>query len=181
MSTTIKKIQEALNDRGYGPLKIDGQEGPKTQKAIGAFQQDVGLEADGVVGPLTENRLFRDQLSVISMDGDGATPHFDRQEFACGCGGEYCDGFPGAMDLGLLLKLEALRNALDAPVVITSGLRCPAFNAEVGGIPQSKHLAGRGADLYAPGFEIARVQAIAENLGLTTILYPEQGFVHCEV
>lgn len=54
------------------------------------------MEADGVVGPLTENRLFRDQLSVISMDGDGSTPHFDRQEFACGCEGESCDGFPGA-------------------------------------------------------------------------------------
>lgn len=74
MNNFIKKYQIALNDRGYGPLKIDGKDGPKTQKAVAAFQKDAGLEADGVVGPLTENRLFREQLSVISLDGDGSTP-----------------------------------------------------------------------------------------------------------
>ncbi|KAF5078874.1 Zinc D-Ala-D-Ala carboxypeptidase [anaerobic digester metagenome] len=181
MNAFIKKIQTALNDRGYGPLKIDGRDGPKTKKAIAAFQKDAGLEPDGLVGPLTENRLFREQLSVISLDGDGSTAHFARAEFACDCQGAYCDGYPGAMDLGLMLKLEALRNALDNPVVITSGLRCQTRNSEVGGIPQSKHLSGQAADLYAPGLLITRVASIAASLGLTTILYPEQGFVHCEV
>lgn len=80
-----------------------------------------------------------------------------------------------------MLKLEALRNALDAPVIITSGLRCEIRNAEVGGIPRSKHRIGQAADLYAPGIDIERVASIAESLGLTTILYLEQGFVHCEV
>ena len=181
MNNFIKKYQIALNDRGYGPLKIDGKDGPKTQKAVAAFQKDAGLEADGVVGPLTENRLFREQLSVISLDGDGSTPHFTRAEFACDCQGAYCDGYPGVMDLWLMLKLEALRNALDAPVIITSGLRCEIRNAEVGGIPRSKHRIGQAADLYAPGIDIERVASIAESLGLTTILYLEQGFVHCEV
>lgn len=181
MNAFIKRIQIALNDRGYGPLKIDGKDGPKTKKAVAAFQKDSGLEPDGLVGPLTENRLFREQLSVISLDGDGSTAHFARTAFACDCQGAYCDGFPGAMDLGLLLKLEALRNALDAPVVITSGLRCETRNAEVGGIPGSKHLSGQAADLYAPGIAITRVASIAESLGLGTILYPDQGFVHCEV
>lgn len=181
MNAFIKKIQTALNDRGYGPLKVDGKDGPKTKKAVAAFQKDSGLEPDGLVGPLTENRLFREQLSVISMDGDGATPHFTKGEFACDCQGAYCDGFPGAMDLWLMLKLEALRNALDSPVIITSGLRCEIRNGEVGGIPRSKHRIGQAADLYAPGIDIERVASIAESLGLTTILYQEQGFVHCEV
>jgi hypothetical protein len=181
MNIDIKKIQTVLNDRGYGPLKVDGKNGPKTKKAVAAFQKNAGLEPDGLVGPLTKNRLFRDQLSVISLDGDGSTPHFARAEFACDCQGEYCDGFPGAMDLGLMLKLEALRNALDAPVIITSGLRCETRNTEVGGIPQSKHRIRQAADLYAPSIAITDVASIADSLGLTTIRYLEQGFVHCEV
>ncbi|OXS25669.1 D-Ala-D-Ala carboxypeptidase family metallohydrolase [Acetobacterium wieringae] len=181
MNAFIKKIQTALNDRGYGPLKIDGRDGPKTKKAITAFQKDTGLDPDGLVGPLTENRLFLEQLSVISLDGDGSTAHFARAEFACDCQGVDCDGYPGTMDWGLLLKLEALRNALNNPVVITSGLRCQTRNNEVGGIPGSKHLSGQAADLYAPGISIDRVASIAESLGLSTIIYTEQGFVHCEV
>jgi peptidoglycan hydrolase-like protein with peptidoglycan-binding domain len=181
MNTFIRKVQQALNDRGYGPLKIDGRAGPKTTKAIAAFQKDAGLTADGLVGPLTENRLFLEQLSVISLDSDGATAHFSRAEFACDCGGAYCSGYPAAMELGLLLKLEALRNTLNTPVVITSGLRCETRNREVGGIPDSRHLIGQAADLYAPGIDINQVAGVAGGLGLTTILYPEEGFVHCQV
>ena len=181
MNPFIKKVQAALAARGDQPGPIDGRDGPKTQKAIRLFQKDAGLDPDGQVGTLTANRLFTEQLSVISFDSDGSTPHFARGEFACDCQGAYCDGYPGVMDLWLMLKLEALRNALDAPVIITSGLRCEIRNAEVGGIPRSKHRFGQAADLYAPGIDIERVASIAESLGLTTILYPEQGFVHCEV
>lgn len=85
------------------------------------------------------------------------------------------------MNLELLLKLEALRNALNVPVIITSGLRCPERNAEVGGVEQSQHLVGQAADLYAPGIPIATVAAIGESLGLSAIRYEEQGFVHLAI
>ena len=181
MNPFIKKVQEALAARGYQPGPIDGRAGPKTTKAIKAFQKDSGLDPDGQVGILTENRLFTDQLSVISFDGDGSTPHFARQEFACDCGGAYCDGFPAEMNVELLLKLEALRNALNVPVIITSGVRCPTRNAEVGGVENSQHLYGQAADLYAPGIPIATVAAIGQSLGLSAILYEDRGFVHLAV
>lgn len=118
-----------------------------------------------MVGALTANRLFTEQLSVISFDSDGSTSHFARAEFACDCGG-YCDGFPAEMNLELLLKLEALRNAVNVPVIITSGVRCRQRNAEVGGVDNSQHLFGQAADLYAPGIPIATVAAIGEGLSI---------------
>lgn len=181
MNPFIKKVQEALAARGYQPGPIDGRDGPKTQKAVRLFQQDAGLDPDGQVGVLTENRLFTEQLSVISFDSDGSTAHFAREEFACDCQGTYCDGFPAEMNLELLLKLEALRNALNVPVIITSGLRCPERNAEVGGVEQSQHMVGQAADLYAPGIPIATLAAIGESLGLSAIRYEEQGFVHLAI
>ena len=181
MNALIKKTQEALAARGYDPGPIDGVDGPRTRKAVMAFQAASGLESDGIVGNLTETRLFTGQLGVIAFDGDSATAHFARAEFACDCGGAYCDGFPAEMNRELLLKLEALRNALDTPVIITSGVRCPTRNAEVGGVEKSQHLFGQAADLYAPGIPIATVAAVAESLGLYTILYEDRGFVHLAV
>lgn len=181
MNPFIKNVQEALAHRGYDPGPIDGWDGPKTQKAIRLFQQNSGLEPDGQVGTLTANRLFCEQLSVIAFDSNGATPHFARAEFACDCQGEYCDGFPEEMCLELLLKLEALRNALNTPVIITSGVRCPTRNAEVGGAEKSQHLFGQAADLYAPGIPIETVAAIGESLGLSAIRYQAEGFVHLAI
>lgn len=181
MNPFIKKVQEALAARGYNPGPIDGRDGPKTRKAVKAFQQDSGLDPDGQVGSLTQNRLFTEALGRISFDGDGSTPHFAREEFACDCGGTYCDGFPAEMNLELLLKLEALRNALNVPVKITSGVRCPKRNAEVGGVDNSRHLFGQAADCYAPGIPIETVAAIGESLGLSAIRYAEHGFVHLAI
>lgn len=53
----VKKIQLCLNDYGYG-LQIDGIFGSGTEKAVKDFQQKNGLEADGIVGIDTINRLI---------------------------------------------------------------------------------------------------------------------------
>ena len=51
-------------------------------------------------------------------------------------------------------SLEPLRAALRrkihprAVVVLTSGLRCPALNKKVGGVPTSGHLKGEAADIH---------------------------------
>jgi len=60
-------------------------------------------------------------------------PHFTPRELACHCCGQMCV-WPEALD-----AIEALRRALDAPLVINSGHRCPLHNARVGGAPLSLH------------------------------------------
>ncbi|MCB9800018.1 MAG: peptidoglycan-binding protein [Candidatus Omnitrophica bacterium] len=51
------KIQQALKNAGYYRGKLDGKIGPETRSSVKAFQKDNGLEADGVVGRQTWNKL----------------------------------------------------------------------------------------------------------------------------
>jgi hypothetical protein len=46
--------------------------------------------------------------------------------------------------------LDILRSALGVPLMISSGYRCAAHNAEVGGAPSSRHLIGCAADVLRP-------------------------------
>jgi len=68
--------------------------------------------------------------------------HFSRGEFRCPCN---C-GF-NTVDVELLIGyLEPLREQYGR-VTVTSGCRCQAHNARVGGAPDSQHLYARAADV----------------------------------
>ena len=61
VSNDIRSIQYALNS-ALGTdlsvaLKVDGQTGVNTRAAIKLFQNKVGLQADGIIGPLTLEKL----------------------------------------------------------------------------------------------------------------------------
>lgn len=43
--------------------------------------------------------------------------------------------------------LDPLREAYGAPIIVTSGYRCPKLNAAVGGSPFSQHVRGEAADI----------------------------------
>jgi len=66
--------------------------------------------------------------------------HFDKKEFQCPCCGKVI------IKQKLIDKLEAIRNNINIPVIITSGYRCPKYNALIGGYRNSPHLTGDGAD-----------------------------------
>ena len=50
-------IQKALKNAGYYKGTVDGKIGSATKEAVKAFQHDNGLEADGVVGRRTWDKL----------------------------------------------------------------------------------------------------------------------------
>lgn len=54
----IDVVQTCLVHLGYRPGVIDGQDGPKTQAAVKAFQGDNGLDDDGIAGPDTRKKLY---------------------------------------------------------------------------------------------------------------------------
>lgn len=56
--TTTLGIQERLIALGYNPGPPDGIDGPRTRKAVKAFQRDKGVTVDGKVGPVTRALLF---------------------------------------------------------------------------------------------------------------------------
>jgi murein L,D-transpeptidase YcbB/YkuD len=45
--TTVRNVQQALNDKGYDAGPIDGQWGPNTEDAVRRFQQASGLPQTG--------------------------------------------------------------------------------------------------------------------------------------
>ncbi len=49
----VAALQQQLRLRGFDPGPMDGNFGAPTEAAVQAFQQSVGLEADGVAGPNT--------------------------------------------------------------------------------------------------------------------------------
>ena len=61
--TAVKKLQEALKNRGYYSGKIDSTFGSGVYEAVKAFQKQYGLKADGIAGPATQNLLFNTSAS----------------------------------------------------------------------------------------------------------------------
>ncbi len=55
--TYVETLQTALNRAGFGSTEPDGIFGPRTQANVLRFQEQNGLFADGIVGPLTWARL----------------------------------------------------------------------------------------------------------------------------
>ena len=53
----VVQVQTELNYLGYNVGKVDGIFGSNTQGAVKAFQSAQSLSSDGVVGPITGNRL----------------------------------------------------------------------------------------------------------------------------
>ncbi len=84
-TTSIAAIQQRLADLGYYTGTVDGLTGPGTKKAITLFQQQHGLQADGIYGPATAAALFSDAAHAIET-----TPTPDPNTVP----GLTADGFP---------------------------------------------------------------------------------------
>jgi peptidoglycan hydrolase-like protein with peptidoglycan-binding domain len=55
---TVSELQAALKLLGFYPGNVDGVYGEQTAQAVSRFQSAAGLEADGITGMDTWNRLF---------------------------------------------------------------------------------------------------------------------------
>ncbi len=63
----LEGVQKALEKLGYDPGKVDGKDGPNTQKAVREFQAHASIKIDGIVGPETRQALV-DELGSNSED-----------------------------------------------------------------------------------------------------------------
>lgn len=75
--------------------------------------------------------------------------HFQPSEFLCQCGRDSCDA-PTIPEPALVALLDGIREDLWEPITITSGLRCSAHNAALGGEVDSGHLTGTEVDVACP-------------------------------
>lgn len=178
---TIRQIQSLLTYLGYNPGAVDGEDGANTRAAVRRFQQAEGLGVDGIAGKATQAALLaavaagRVYVPPDDNNGTGGTSggaggswwreikYFTRDEpyIACPCG--RCGGFPVEPAEKLMRLADAVREAAGKPMVPTSTVRCDAHNAEVGGVPTSRHKLGHAMDFVIPGLTAAQILAIVRR------------------
>lgn len=63
-------VQNALAKLGFDPGKIDGKDGPNTQKAVRAFQAHASIKIDGIIGSGTRKAL----VEALAAKAEEAPP-----------------------------------------------------------------------------------------------------------
>ena len=111
---------------------------------------------------------------------------FTTEEFTCPC---QC-GFgskPEDIDRTLIDKLNLIRILIGRPLIVTSGARCAAYNASIGGKPFSAHLSHaetkqcRAADIAVrTGHDRIELIQVALAVGFTR-LGIGANFLHLDV
>ena len=103
--------------------------------------------------------------------------YFVQSEFNCRCG---CGHTSKAL---LIDTLDIIRAELGCPIYITSGARCPAHNAAVGGVPDSYHICGLAADCVPDDGDLNRLANIMRQFSPTAniLIYYRSGFVHFDL
>lgn len=103
--------------------------------------------------------------------------YFRRSEFACRCG---CGA--DTVDAELVALLNRIREHFDAPVIVNSGMRCPIYNAIVGGSENSFHLRGKAADIVIRGESPKEIRDFVDSIDRSRYgvgIYPR--FTHVDV
>lgn len=142
---TIRKVQEMIG------ASVDGLVGNESVQKLKEFQAKYGLKVDGICGAETMKYIF-----VYNW---GHVKHFKQSEFTCKCG---CG--LNNIDIKLVQVLDNIREKFDAPLIITSGVRCVNHNAKVGGVKGSTHTIGKASDFYIKGVSTGSVLNYCKEL-----------------
>lgn len=203
---TVKQQQLLLSFLGYYTGEIDGITGLKTRDAIRKFQSDYGLRVDGILGPQTEAKVRevignpamekkQDNTPVVNQPvvnkpstGDAfwdGIKYFTRDEFACKCkqyGKAYCNGYPVEPSQKLVKLAEKVRMHFNAPITVSSGIRCKQHNTNQGGVYNSRHTLGTAMDFAVKGKTAAQVLAYVKTLPEVAYCYAiNDTYVHMDV
>lgn len=191
---TLKQIQNLLQYLGYYTILVDGISGPGTTQAIKDFQEDNGLEKDGIAGVNTQEALVKAvsedkfKSTFEKQENDEETgeywdniKYFKRQEFACPC--PRCGGFPVEPKQLLVECCENVREHFGKPMTISSGVRCQAHNDELSGsVPNSRHVKGKAVDFAVSGVSGSKVKAYVDTLPGIRYSYIISGnWVHMDI
>ena len=91
----------------------------------------------------------------------------------CGCPCPACKGKNPEMNSGLIDELIKLEDKLQRQANINSGQRCPAYNASVGGYPNSWHIYELAVDITVIGIGLIALAKICEKMAFLRIgIYP---------
>ena len=78
-------------------------------------------------------------------------------------------------------KLQALRDRLRKPLILTSAYRSPEHNRKVGGAKNSRHMQGDAFDVRMDNHDPHEFEAAARAVSFTGFgYYPKSGFMHID-
>ena len=184
----IKGIQKVVG------TTVDGLAGEKTKAATAEYQKKNGLTATGIADEKTRAKIAGDSSNTTSNTASTTTnktasgtwwddiKYFDRSEFACKCGGRYCNGYPVEPSEVLVRLADRARKEFGSPATISSGVRCNQHNANVGGVSNSKHKLGVAMDISIKGVSGSKLYAWAQKQPEVRYTYIIEGnWVHIDV
>lgn len=106
------------------------------------------------------------------------TPHFKSAELVCKCG---CGRLP---EQSFMDKVERLRMRCGFPMPVTSGFRCPEYNAKVSSTGAwGPHTTGRAIDIGVSHGRALELVRMALTSGFTGIGIKQHGagrFIHLD-
>jgi peptidoglycan hydrolase-like protein with peptidoglycan-binding domain len=110
-SPVVRVVQSELEAAGYPPGHMDGLYGPRTRRAVAAFQAAQGLQVDGVVGPRTWAVLRKPVLilgpgAADKAGGENVVRSLQRSLAAAGDSPGPIDGRYGALTEGAVRRFQ---------------------------------------------------------------------------
>lgn len=112
------------------------------------------------------------------MNVDWSTvKYFKEEEFTCHHCGE------SNMDADFVAKLDEIREAMEVPITVTSGYRCPAHNAAVSTTGNNgPHTTGKAADIIVAPEHIRGLLTVAVMMfpGVGVNLKGTGRFIHVD-
>jgi peptidoglycan hydrolase-like protein with peptidoglycan-binding domain len=183
----VKGIQKLMNEnkwcRGIG---VDGKASNAMIGVVKSAQKIAGLPITGQINGATHKVLKQKKSAYANNAKSVYTDNFKKEEFECGCGGKWCNGYNGIeMDRRIILVLEDIRAHYGKPVHITSGIRCQRYNDSLSNsIANSEHRLGRAVDIYIEGVSassiIAYLKTIKKKYGLSYFYAITASAVHMD-
>lgn len=168
----ISEIQKAVG------VTVDGLAGPNTVAATKTFQANNGLDADGVAGPKTRAKV---KEGGNTTDFWKNIKYFEKEEMACKCN-KYCNGYPAPISATLMKLADRVRSHFGQPMIISSGLRCKTHNKNVGGVSNSRHMAGTAMDFTVSGQNAKTILAYVQKQPEVRYAYAiDSLYVHMDV
>ncbi len=186
---TIKQKQCLLAYLGYYVGEVDGIWGQLSKTATKAFQKDFGLKDSGTVDAETEKAMkhavaygmpAKKAETITSGDFWDGIKYFKRSEFKCKCG--KCGGYPAEPKENLIKVADRVRAHFGAAATVSSGVRCKTHNANVGGVSNSRHLAGKAMDFCVAGKTAAQVLEYVQKQSEIRYAYAiNKTYVHMDI
>lgn len=87
----------------------------------------------------------------------------------------------------LLIEMQKVRDAIQKPIIITSGYRDSAYNESIGGATQSQHILACAADCYIKDMPIKEFHKIvrdgikAQRWNFKGLGFYDRGWIHVDI